>query len=176
MITVDQLQGLGPALKRLRADAGLRQADVREHSGLKAPQISRYENGHEVPSLESLVKYLGAVGCDLGDLQRALQGDSGAKAIPAPRKGEAIPASRESETVRQPAIGPAEPSPELRRVVAELMKPSIEALGRLEARVGVLEARVMAGSGRREPEPAGPRRSIATPFSPSAPKPSGSRW
>ncbi len=79
MITVDHLSRLGPALKDLRWAARKTQAEIRDATGMNAPQLSRYENGHEVPSLESLVKYLSALDCDLCDLQRVLTGDASPK-------------------------------------------------------------------------------------------------
>ncbi len=75
MITVEHLSNLGQALKDLRWASRKTQAQITTETGMNAPQLSRYENGHEVPSLESLVKYLGALGCDLCDLQKVLTGE-----------------------------------------------------------------------------------------------------
>ena len=72
MITVDHLSGMGEALKELRWQARMKQVEVCRATGLTAPQVSRYENGHEMPTVESLVKYLGSVGADLCDLQSVL--------------------------------------------------------------------------------------------------------
>ncbi len=72
MITVEHLSGLGQALKDLRWDARKTQAQISAKTGMNAPQLSRYENGHEVPSLESLVKYLSAIDRDVHDLQNVL--------------------------------------------------------------------------------------------------------
>ena len=72
MISIEHLAGLGEALKELRWDARMKQVEVCRATGLTAPQVSRYENGRETPTLESLVKYLSAVGADFADLQRVL--------------------------------------------------------------------------------------------------------
>lgn len=62
----------GPALKRMRQERGLKQIQVALGSGLSKAMVSSYEAGHALPSLESLSAYLGALGCGLGDLQKAM--------------------------------------------------------------------------------------------------------
>ncbi len=75
MLTLRHLEHLGEALKRLRGASGCTQAEICARTGLKRPQLSRWENGRDVPTLESLVRYLGAVGAGLADLERELLGD-----------------------------------------------------------------------------------------------------
>jgi transcriptional regulator with XRE-family HTH domain len=41
-------------LRRLRADAGLSQKDLEKRSGIPKSRISRYENGHLLPSIGGL--------------------------------------------------------------------------------------------------------------------------
>jgi len=60
------------ALKRVRQAAGLRQIDVAAKSGLSKAMVSAYEGGKALPSLPSLGAYLSAIGCNLADLQDAL--------------------------------------------------------------------------------------------------------
>ncbi len=74
MITVEDLSNLGPALKDLRQNVRMTQGEVCALAGLKSSQLSRWENGHEKPTLESVVKVLAALGRDLGDLQDILAG------------------------------------------------------------------------------------------------------
>ena len=74
MITVENLSSLGPALKELRNNVRMTQGEVCALAGLKASQLSRWENGHERPTLESVVKVLGVLGRDLADLQAILAG------------------------------------------------------------------------------------------------------
>lgn len=62
----------GLALKGLRLARGLKQAEIARATGLTKAMISSFELGKVYPSLESLLTYLGGVGCNLGDLQRHL--------------------------------------------------------------------------------------------------------
>ena len=89
-LRVEHLAGFGEVLKELRWRARMKQVDVCRATGMTAPQVSRYENGHEMPTVESLVKYLAAVGADLCDLQAVLAG----KAVPPPEEGVDSPVSR----------------------------------------------------------------------------------
>jgi transcriptional regulator with XRE-family HTH domain len=74
LLNIRHLELLGEALTQLRVDAtDVSQAVVCERAGLRAPQVSRWENGREVPTLESLIKYLGAIGAGLADLERMLR-------------------------------------------------------------------------------------------------------
>ncbi len=75
MLNTRHLEHLGGALKDLRGASGCTQAEVCARTGLKPPQLSRWENGRDVPTLESLIKYLGAVGAGLAELERVLLGD-----------------------------------------------------------------------------------------------------
>ncbi len=72
MLSPDHLAYLGHALRRLRAASACTQADVCARTGLLAPQLSRWENGRETPTLESLVKVLTALGAGFADLERVL--------------------------------------------------------------------------------------------------------
>ena len=90
MLTVEHLSRLGQALKDLRWASRKTQAQISAETGMNAPQLSRYENGHEVPSLESLVKYLSALDCDLCDLQRALVGEGSPKSTAARTDRETV--------------------------------------------------------------------------------------
>ncbi len=74
MITVEDLSSLGPALKELRNNVRMTQGEVCALAGLKSSQLSRWENGHEKPTLESVVKVLAVLGRDLADLQAILAG------------------------------------------------------------------------------------------------------
>ena len=67
------LDGLGPALKHLRTERGLRQGDLAEASGVAAAQISTYESGKGNPRLGTLEKLLIGLGAEFSDLDRALQ-------------------------------------------------------------------------------------------------------
>ena len=121
MISVEHLSRFGEALKELRWDARMKQVEIVRGTGMTAPQISRYENGHEMPTVESLVKYLSAVGADFHDLQRVLETEAGAA------DGEPQPAGQ---------------SRALRQVVSGLMELNIEGMEHIEHRMQSLEERL----------------------------------
>ena len=59
---------IGIRLRELRAAKGFSQGDIEKRSGLLRCYISRVENGHTVPSLETLEKYAGAFEIELYQL------------------------------------------------------------------------------------------------------------
>jgi transcriptional regulator with XRE-family HTH domain len=52
---------IGTRLKKLREDRNLSQGDIEKRTGLLRCYISRVENGHTVPSLETLERLAGAL-------------------------------------------------------------------------------------------------------------------
>lgn len=48
---------IGPRLRQLRDQKGLSQGDIENSTGMLRGYISRVENGHTVPSLETLVRF-----------------------------------------------------------------------------------------------------------------------
>jgi transcriptional regulator with XRE-family HTH domain len=52
---------IGTRLRRLREDKSLSQGDIEERTGLLRCYISRVENGHTVPSLETLERLASAL-------------------------------------------------------------------------------------------------------------------
>jgi transcriptional regulator with XRE-family HTH domain len=59
---------LGPRLREARKEAGMKQADVAEAAGTTKHRLSRYENGHVVPSVPTLAALAFAVGKSLDSL------------------------------------------------------------------------------------------------------------
>lgn len=55
---------VGPALAALRRKAGLSSADVALRAKVGKSQLSKYENGRELPRVESLARILDALGMD----------------------------------------------------------------------------------------------------------------
>ncbi|MCL5670400.1 MAG: helix-turn-helix domain-containing protein, partial [Acidobacteria bacterium] len=53
--------GIGERIKELREQKHLSQGDIEERTGLLRCYISRVENGHTVPSLETLERFAGAL-------------------------------------------------------------------------------------------------------------------
>ena len=67
------LNGLGQALRWLRERHGKKQYQVADAAGITKGMLSAYETGRQRPSLETLEKVLGTLGCDLHELHNALQ-------------------------------------------------------------------------------------------------------
>ena len=59
---------IGQRLKEIREAKNLSQGDIQRVSGLVRPYISRVENGHTVPSVETLEKWASALGMPLYQL------------------------------------------------------------------------------------------------------------
>ena len=67
------IEHLGRALAILREKYRRTQEEVAREAGVTSSMISNYERDKEKPSLESLWKILGAMGCSLVDLEAALR-------------------------------------------------------------------------------------------------------
>jgi transcriptional regulator with XRE-family HTH domain len=52
---------IGTKLRSLREEKGLSQGDIEKSTGLLRCYISRIENGHTIPSLETLERFAGAL-------------------------------------------------------------------------------------------------------------------
>ena len=52
---------IGTRLRALREERGMSQGDVEKSTGLLRCYISRIENGHTIPSLETLERFAGAL-------------------------------------------------------------------------------------------------------------------
>lgn len=59
------LEGLVSTLKEFREDAEMTQDNLVEKTGLNKIAISRTENGHTVPRIETIIKYLEGTGHEL---------------------------------------------------------------------------------------------------------------
>jgi len=59
---------IGNRLYELRAAKGFSQGDIEKRTGLRRCYTSRVENGHTIPSLETLEKYAGALEIELYQL------------------------------------------------------------------------------------------------------------
>lgn len=53
--------GIGERIRALREQRRLSQGDIEERTGLLRCYVSRVENGHTVPSLETLERFAGAL-------------------------------------------------------------------------------------------------------------------
>jgi transcriptional regulator with XRE-family HTH domain len=58
---------IGDVIRNFRAERGLSQGDIERRTGLLRCYLSRVENGHTVPSLETLAKIAEALNISLAD-------------------------------------------------------------------------------------------------------------
>ena len=58
---MDMFGGVGPALKLLREQAGMSQADLARKARMGKSQLSKYESRKELPKLDSLARILGVL-------------------------------------------------------------------------------------------------------------------
>jgi transcriptional regulator with XRE-family HTH domain len=56
---------IGPRIRQLREEQGLSQTQVEEKSGILRTVLSRIENGHSVPTLETLERIAATLGVPL---------------------------------------------------------------------------------------------------------------
>ncbi len=61
-MTAEGTPTLGARLRDARLQASMSQADLSERSGIPKPTLSRYENDHVSPSLNTLARLAGALG------------------------------------------------------------------------------------------------------------------
>lgn len=67
------LNGLGQALRWLRDRIGKKQYQIAAAAGVTKGMLSAYETGRQNPSLDTLEKLLGTLGCNLHDLHNAIE-------------------------------------------------------------------------------------------------------
>jgi transcriptional regulator with XRE-family HTH domain len=76
-------RSIGKTLQLLRTEKGLSQGDIEKRTGLLRCYLSRVENGHTIPSIETLRKLAAALEVSLAELVEPGEGGA-AKAVPAP--------------------------------------------------------------------------------------------
>ncbi|MCP4658224.1 MAG: helix-turn-helix transcriptional regulator [bacterium] len=130
-----ELDHLGRALRALRQAANLTQTAIHNRTGISGGQISKWEHGHETPSLPRLARFLNAVGADFRALQDAIKA---AAPRPEPPQGAKI---RPLETFRDREYRRIELVPELREIVGELIRPTVEGMEELRRRLDEMEQR-----------------------------------
>ena len=74
---------LGGQLRAARRGAGLSQGDLELLTGIPKARLSRYENNHVVPSLETFVRLCRALGVPPGELLDAVYPSDGSLTLPA---------------------------------------------------------------------------------------------
>jgi transcriptional regulator with XRE-family HTH domain len=74
---------IGETIRNFRLEKGMSQGDIEKRTGLLRCYLSRVENGHTIPSLDTLAKIAGAVEIPLGHFFADSAADNGAqKAMP----------------------------------------------------------------------------------------------
>jgi len=71
---------IGETIRSYRVQKGMSQGDIEKRTGLLRCYLSRVENGHTVPSLDTLAKIAEAMDLPLAQFFMAGPGENGAKA------------------------------------------------------------------------------------------------
>jgi len=73
---------IGETIRNLRLQKGMSQGDIEKRTGLLRCYLSRVENGHTVPSLETLAKIANSLEIPLGQFFAEGPEDTSGKALP----------------------------------------------------------------------------------------------
>jgi transcriptional regulator with XRE-family HTH domain len=68
---------IGETIRNFRLQKGLSQGDIEKRTGLLRCYLSRVENGHTIPSLDTLAKIAGAMDLPLGQFFSNSAADNG---------------------------------------------------------------------------------------------------
>ena len=60
------IEGLGPAIRRVRRERGLTQEELAGEVGASVAHLSRLESGARQPSLDGLLRVAAALGVEVG--------------------------------------------------------------------------------------------------------------
>jgi transcriptional regulator with XRE-family HTH domain len=72
------MEGFAERLRAARRRTGMSQGDLQRASGVPKSRLSRYENGHLLPSLTTLERIARAIGIPQGELLDPREANSGA--------------------------------------------------------------------------------------------------
>src|SRR5881398_3768637 len=73
---------IGAVIKTYRSQRGLSQGDIEKRTGLLRCYLSRVENGHTIPSLDTLAKIAGAMELPLSQFFSESGHSNGSKGLP----------------------------------------------------------------------------------------------
>jgi len=73
---------IGETIRNYRLQKGMSQGDIEKRTGLLRCYLSRVENGHTVPSLDTLAKIASAMEIPLASFFSEGNGDNASKATP----------------------------------------------------------------------------------------------
>jgi transcriptional regulator with XRE-family HTH domain len=68
-----QIEGLGPAMRRVRRERGLTLEELAHEVGSSVAHLSRLESGTRQPSLDGLLRVAAALGVEIGELFEAAE-------------------------------------------------------------------------------------------------------
>ena len=73
---------IGDTIRNFRLQKGMSQGDIEKRTGLLRCYLSRVENGHTIPSLDTLAKIAGAMELPLAQFFADSGHDNGARNLP----------------------------------------------------------------------------------------------
>ena len=73
---------IGETIRNFRLQKGMSQGDIEKRTGLLRCYLSRVENGHTIPSLDTLAKIATAMEVPLAQFFHEGTGDNGSRAVP----------------------------------------------------------------------------------------------
>jgi len=73
---------IGETIRNYRLQKGMSQGDIEKRTGLLRCYLSRVENGHTIPSLDTLAKIATSMDVPLAQFFHQGNGDNGSKATP----------------------------------------------------------------------------------------------
>jgi transcriptional regulator with XRE-family HTH domain len=73
---------IGETIRNYRLQKGMSQGDIEKRTGLLRCYLSRVENGHTIPSLDTLAKIAGAMDLPLGQFFSDHSSNGAAKNLP----------------------------------------------------------------------------------------------
>ena len=73
---------IGETIRNLRLQKGMSQGDIEKRTGLLRCYLSRVENGHTIPSLDTLAKIAGAMEVPLAQFFADSQHENGGRNLP----------------------------------------------------------------------------------------------
>ena len=78
----ETLMNIGETIRNFRLQKGMSQGDIEKRTGLLRCYLSRVENGHTIPSLDTLAKIATAMDLPLAQFFSEGAGDNGSKMLP----------------------------------------------------------------------------------------------
>jgi len=73
---------IGETIRSFRLQKGMSQGDIEKRTGLLRCYLSRVENGHTVPSLDTLARIANAMDLPLARFFNETTGENGSKPVP----------------------------------------------------------------------------------------------